>query len=212
MSRGGDAPPITDAVVVNLPKLVIEEDGVRIETLTAARYAAEHEVYDAFTSGKHCCCLFSLSQPESARKRDAWPASKRWLSAVAIDVATDAVIGTIQGVGFGDPCDMHTCKRGELHVEHLAVSAGARGKGVGTKLLRWMEAAARDRRCATLTLGVLRGNPAQRLYERFGFEVKRHDCCDEAVSCCFVTFVMGRPYGLCHASWGGDDMVKTLET
>ena len=52
----------------------------------------------------------------------------------------------------------------------------------------------------------------KRLYERFGFEVKRHDCCEEAITCCFVTFVMGRPYGLCHASWGGDDMVKTLET
>ena len=201
MSRGGDAPPT---------KLVIEEDGVRIETLTAARYAAEHEVYDAFTSGKHCCCLFSLSQPESARRRDAWPESKRTLSAVAVDLATDAVIGTIQGVGFGDPCDMHTCKRGELHVEHLAVSAGARGKGVGTKLLRWMEAAARARGCAVLTLGVLRGNPARRLYERFGFETKREGCCDDAIGCCIVTWLMGRPYGLCHGRWGADTMYKAL--
>ena len=214
MARG-DEPIVVAAVPVTMSGgRVIEEDGVRVEMLTAARYAEEFAVYSAFVSSKHCCCIFPLSMSESAaenaKKKGRWPEDKRSLGAVAVDLATDKVLGIVQGAGHGHPCDMHAPKRDEVYVEHLAVSAGARGKGVGTKLLRWVEAEARARGARTLSLAVIRGNPAQRLYERFGFETKREGCCDDAIGCCIVTWLMGRPYGLCHGRWGADTMYKAL--
>lgn len=62
-----------------------------------------------------------------------------------------------------------------------------------------------------MTLGVINGNPAMRLYKRFGFEVNKTDCCDEAIMMCLVTCLFGRPYGLCHPNWGGSDMTKRLD-
>ena len=47
-----------------------------------------------------------------------------------------------------------------------------------------------------MSLAVLRGNRAQGLYQRFGFEEQPHqDGCDECCECCFVTICFGRPYG-----------------
>ena len=37
------------------------------------------------------------------------------------------------------PSSLHTVKQGECYVDSLAVSAAARGKGVGTSLLKWGE-------------------------------------------------------------------------
>ena len=74
--------------------------------------------------------------------------------------------------------------------------AEARGKGVGTKLLQWAEAQAVARGDTVMSLAVLRGNRAQGLYQRFGFEEQPHqDGCDECCECCFVTLCFGRPYG-----------------
>jgi GNAT superfamily N-acetyltransferase len=51
----------------------------------------------------------------------------------------------------------------------MAVVAEHRGRGVGTRLLaRLVEAAGEE--FAALSLSVSAGNPARRLYERFGFE------------------------------------------
>ena len=111
---------------------------------------------------------------------------------------------------FNDKDGLHTTKPGEAYIEQISVTATARGKGVGTKLPRWVEAEARARGARTLSLAVIRGNPAQRLYERPGFETKREGCCDDAIGCCIVTWLMGRPYGLCHGRWGADTMYKAL--
>ena len=56
-------------------------------------------------------------------------------------------------------------------VEQICVSTAARGKGIGRLLLQWAEAQARAANGTSMTLSVLNGNPARRLYERFGFEV-----------------------------------------
>ncbi len=57
-----------------------------------------------------------------------------------------------------------------LNIHDIAVSADCRGQGIGTALLRWAEAQARERGCCKLTLEVLEGNaPAQAAYRRFGF-------------------------------------------
>ena len=35
------------------------------------------------------------------------------------------------------PLGLHTCHPGEMYIEQIAVSADARGMGIGTTLLRW---------------------------------------------------------------------------
>ena len=55
----------------------------------------------------------------------------------------------------------------------IALRPAARGKGVGTQLLRKMLAAARDKYPA-LSLSVSVENPARRLYQRLGFETVEH--------------------------------------
>ena len=108
------------------------------------------------------------------------------------------------------PSSLHTCKSGECYVDSLAVLPSSRGLGVGTKLLQWGETIARSRASTKMTLAVLNGNPAMRLYKRYGFEVDEADCCDVCVGACIVTCLMGRPYGVCHKEWGASDMTKPL--
>jgi len=61
----------------------------------------------------------------------------------------------------------------DLYVEILVVSPHARGKGVGSKLLKFaLEKACESDGVNFLTLGVLAENTgAFRLYQRFGFEI-----------------------------------------
>ena len=65
---------------------------------------------------------------------------------------------------------LHTTKPGEAYIDQVMVSSAARGKGVGTKLLEWAETLARENNCSHLALEVLNGNPAKKLYERFGLQ------------------------------------------
>jgi GNAT superfamily N-acetyltransferase len=57
-----------------------------------------------------------------------------------------------------------------LNVHDIAVLADRRGEGIGAELLQAAEAWAREEGLARLSLEVLDENPAQRLYERQGFE------------------------------------------
>jgi len=62
-----------------------------------------------------------------------------------------------------------------------------------------------------LTLAVLNGNPARRLYERFGFVAEaRGDGCSDCIEACVVFCIIGRPYGLCDPHCGAVDMAKPL--
>jgi len=190
----------------------MQRPDVSIETLTPERFAGDYEVLQEFMGGKLCCCFLPLSSCESAndhaRARSKWPADKLSLGAVA--VVDGKVVGVVQMAMHGHPCDMHAVKPGECHIEHLAVSASARGHGVGTKLLKWCEETARARGVQYLSLAVVSGNPAKRLYERFGFRDRREDVCNHACTCLFITFFFGRPYGCCHPEWGGAVMDKPL--
>ena len=56
----------------------------------------------------------------------------------------------------------------EIHLIEMALVPAARGQGTGSALLAWVLAAA-DRDGLAVTLHVEPGNPARRLYERFGF-------------------------------------------
>lgn len=58
-----------------------------------------------------------------------------------------------------------------LLMDGIAVSSAVRGKGIGTRLLRAIEAHARALNKQAIRLDVIDTNPgARRLYERFGFE------------------------------------------
>jgi ribosomal protein S18 acetylase RimI-like enzyme len=62
--------------------------------------------------------------------------------------------------------------RGECKISPLAISPEARGQGIGTALMGRVEAFARQRGYAFLSLEVVDTNVgAQRLYRRMGFEV-----------------------------------------
>lgn len=102
-------------------------------------------------------------------------------------------------------------KPGECYVEQIGVAAAARGKGIGKVLLSWAETMARERNCTYMTLAVLNGNPARRLYERFGFVAQNEDCCDDCFTGCVITCLLGRPYGLCDPHCGAVDMKKPLQ-
>ena len=91
------------------------------------------------------------------------------------------------------------------------MASAARGKGVGKVLLQWAEARAREQQSTVLTLSVLNGNAARRLYERYGFQaVTSNDECTECLVGCIVCCVVGRPYGMCDPHFGATDMKMKL--
>jgi len=56
------------------------------------------------------------------------------------------------------------------HISDLAVAAGREGRGIGSALLEYAEAWAKENRCRLLTLSVFPANTrARALYERAGF-------------------------------------------
>lgn len=57
------------------------------------------------------------------------------------------------------------------YLQHLAVVAEARGKGVGERLLRHALERSREAGFARVLLDIYEENPARRLYQRMGFEV-----------------------------------------
>lgn len=90
----------------------------------------------------------------------AHPTTLVWL---AFDA--DEPIGVVTAfVGFS------TFKAAPLiNLHDVAVVPAARGRGVGRRLLAAVEEHARAIGCCRLTLEVLAGNPARRLYESVGF-------------------------------------------
>ena len=102
---------------------------------------------------------------------------------------------------------MHKPKQGEAYVASLAVAKGARGMGAGTQMLQWSESVARARKSNFMSLGVVRGNPAQRLYERYGFVEKKEGCFDECCQNIAISCMLGCPHGRC----GGLMMEKPLD-
>ncbi|AYZ32157.1 N-acetyltransferase [Serratia sp. FDAARGOS_506] len=71
----------------------------------------------------------------------------------------------------------HTPAADELYLSYLAVAENQRGKGVGKRLLQWMnDYAAGQGAGRRLSLHVSRRNvDAQRLYRRCGFQVRREE-------------------------------------
>jgi ribosomal protein S18 acetylase RimI-like enzyme len=65
-------------------------------------------------------------------------------------------------------------QEGTIYVSNIEVLPEYQRRGVGTEIMRRIIAEAR-RDCFTVTLRVLKVNPARRLYERLGFVVTKED-------------------------------------
>ena len=179
---------------------------VRIEPLTPERYGEDFKLLFEFLGTMRCCCCIPNSCGESeagwTKKREKWPADKLSLSAVAIDEATNKVVGFVHCSGYGHPCDMHKPKEGEIYVDEICVEKAFRSRGIGTQLMNWVEGVARERGATTLSLLVLRGNPSFGLYERLGFVAKKQSSLKECLDCCCFSLFFG--------SKGYDMMYKQL--
>ena len=179
---------------------------VRIEPLTPERYGEDFKLLFEFLGTMRCCCCIPNSCGESeagwTKKREKWPADKLSLSAVAIDEATNKVVGFVHCSGYGHPCDMHKPKEGEIYVDEICVDKAFRRRGIGTQLMNWVEGVARERGATTLSLLVLRGNPSFGLYERLGYVAKKQSSLKECLDCCCFSVFFG--------SKGYDMMYKQL--
>jgi ribosomal protein S18 acetylase RimI-like enzyme len=188
----------------------------RVELLSEPHFVGANKVFNDFIGGaggghgKVCCCCCACSncpnsEDEFAANYRKHPELKE-TSAVAL--SDGKVIGSVKLVFHGqyqgviDQC-LHTPKKDEAYIDHLAVDASARGRGIGTEMLRWCEQTARARGAKVLTLGVVSGNPARRLYERFGFVQVSSGCCKSSVVYC----LFGKPHG----QFGGVTMEKRLD-
>ena len=160
--------------------------GVRLECLSEATLPGAHAVKLAFLgAGKAFCLVCPYSwEPESlesfAHFYRLHPETMRG-TAVAVREDTGEVVGVIATATHGQPrspedAQMHATKPGEL---------------------RWARRHAEAQNCVELTLGVVNGNPAIRLYEREGFESVPVDACEAACTCLCITLTLGCPNGRC---------------
>ena len=186
-----------------------------VEPFTLDHLLAVNSIQNGFTAGKACCCCVSYRCcPDSDKDFQSIYLSHpetMGMGAVALHPATNQVIGAVVTTTFGVKASfndtmMHTCKEGEVYVSWLAVAEGNRGNGAGSQLLRWVETSARLRGATRITLGVVRKNPAIRLYKRFGYGRQARGCCDQSCTNIVTCLCLGSPNGGC----GGFMMEKQL--
>mmetsp|Transcript_12019 Transcript_12019/g.30859 ORF Transcript_12019/g.30859 Transcript_12019/m.30859 type:complete len:201 (+) Transcript_12019:207-809(+) len=186
----------------------------RVEVLTEERCRQVLPIQNEFLATKHCLCCVPLSETAGEFRSRFQTSDRRALAAVALSGSGDGhtpigyVTMTMPGVkrDFFESL-FHTLRPGEAYIETLAVREGFRGQGAGRKLLEWSERTARERGATVLSLGVINGNPARRLYERFGFVEKSSG---GACTCCLLLCCFGQPYGWCPPQFGAAVMEKPL--
>ena len=191
-----------------------------IEVLTLSNETLEDmfEIQKEFVGGKSFCCCFPCSAFSSVEEYqesyEKYP-ERLPFAAFAVLKATEERVGFIHmtlGHWKRDSVEdmLHDYKEGECYIESLAVRVGHRGKGLGTMLLQWAEETARrSKEAKVLTLGVLNGNRARKLYERFGFEkTGPFGCFEVTLGACCICWLFG-PW-LFAPSCGGIDMEKQL--
>jgi ribosomal protein S18 acetylase RimI-like enzyme len=171
-----------------------------IETLTEKHFDRAREIENEFlgSTGKGFCfgsCPFSwcpmpAKEFETIYRKNPDRCSTYGLAIRQSDQFIVGVISLRQGgqAAKFDESMLHTPAKDELYVDHIAVTKDARGLGAGTQLLNWAEKKALERGASKLTLGVVKGNPAKSLYDRFGFVDVRTDCC-------MAWCLLGRPHG-----------------
>ena len=183
-----------------------------VQPLTMELVDAMTNVHNEGFGSKHCCLCCPVADTDGRIQRFYAKHPER-LPMCGVALGNDGKpLGFVQLAIYpmNDKDGLHNTQPGEAYVEMISVAAAARGKGIGKLLLGWAEAKARERASTVLTLSVLHGNPAIRLYERLGFEAKEVDGCEQCIGGCVVCCLFGRPYGVCDPHWGSVDMKKSL--
>jgi ribosomal protein S18 acetylase RimI-like enzyme len=144
-----------------------------------------------FLNSKHCCCILPLGVDSDSELRKLYAKNPEMMQVAAVASVPDkGVVGFIQVIFEGMPCEVHTAKYGEAYISELCVDAEARGMGVGTALMNWAEDLAKQRNSTYMSLSVLYGNPAIGLYKRKGYVAKKQSIFDLvgnfAAMCCFI--------------------------
>lgn len=200
---------------VQQPFSNVTVQALTMELLTAAGAVGAAEITQAYNDGagsKICCMCCSLSEHADGRGLIKYLEKNRerlpfWGVAVDRDDHIRGYVAmTLHPMHVMD--GLHTLKPGEAYIDQVMVNSTARGKGVGMKLLEWAETLAREHKCTALALEVLNGNPAMRLYERFGLEVQPANPCSRFISSIFIFMFASLPYGCSH--WGSVLMIKNL--
>ena len=206
MNRDDNAPSSTAVTVQPLTMdLLTLHDSVGAAKITQA--------YNDGAGAKYCCMCCSLAEHPDGQgvvKYMKQNPSRLPSWGVALD-ADGAPLGYIAMTFHPmQPMDgLHSLQPGEAYVDQVMVSSTVRGRGVGTKLLEWGESLARERRSTTFALEVLNGNPARKLYERHGLEVKPANACTRyCISPLFIGCFASLPYGWNHC--GSVLMTKDL--
>jgi ribosomal protein S18 acetylase RimI-like enzyme len=186
-----------------------QDNKIVIQSLTEQQFDEARRIENAFVGSKGCCfglcsyswCPTSTKEFESIYRDDP---DRRSTYGVAIRQSDQTVVGVItlrQGNQASTTIEnfFHSPGETECYVDHITVTQDARRMGIGTQLLSWADEKAKERGATKITLGVVRGNPAKRLYERHGYIDKR-------------TFYVW-PWlllGLPHGQFGADLMEKQL--
>ena len=181
-------------------------DGIQIESLQ--RDASPEFLkqlgelhFDGF-GAKRCCLCFGHGKAEMVTdlKSALAKAPDSKLDAYGVALFEGNVVGFAQ-LGFpdtvGDIMDPSILQvkasAGYCHLERIVVSSTMRGKGLGTKLLDWVDAKARDKGSKTVNLEVVNGNPAKKLYERQGY-VSNTNTCQKISMCPCIFCILGHLY------------------
>jgi ribosomal protein S18 acetylase RimI-like enzyme len=114
----------------------------------------------------------TLEHPEAARYHRDWG---RPGDVGVIASAGDAVVGVAYCRLFTEADHGHGYVDDETPEVAVAVRAGWRGTGLGTRLLQDLAVAASEQGFARLSLSVDTDNPAWRLYERLGYRALTAD-------------------------------------
>jgi len=210
--------PIVEATDLSPPV----QECVRVQKLTMDTMEQMIIIHDEGFGSKYCCLCCPVADNCGKMKYFYEKHPERLaMCGVAFSIEDNASGGTplgyVQLATFpvNDKDDLHITKPGETYIEQVSVSSTARGKGVGKLLLQWAEARAREQSSNVLTLSVINGNRARRLYERFGFEAVVpktyiNAACEQCIVGCMVCCLVGRPYGVCDPHFGYVDMRMPL--
>lgn len=211
--------PETETTAPSTQRITRNDSSLRIiiETLTSKHFERAREIENDFVAGKGCCfgtctyawCPTAKDEFESFYSKDADRCSTYGLAIREADDQSSVVVGSVTLRQGGQKTKLeedvvYKPKADEMYVEHIVVTKDVRGMGVGTKLLEWSEQKARERGANRLSLGVVKGNPAKRLYDRFGFVDVSND--GISLNSCMIACMLGRPHG----QFGGYMMEKKL--
>jgi ribosomal protein S18 acetylase RimI-like enzyme len=148
-------PASTSAARGGEVRLVRDGEIAAVRAMVRQAYAGDFELTDGYLAEIEAVA-------DRAREHEVW---------VAGDAATGALLGTVTTPRAGRRLSPVARHDDELDFRFLGVSSGARGRGVGERLVRHVLALAASRGIRRVVLNTgPEMRAAQRLYERLGFE------------------------------------------